>query len=164
MSTDEVVTPRQASIAGRFARSYLRLCAVSCWLFILFFPAMLIFDQVEMPWWGAALSVIGLGLLMGLIGFVMWFEAAEASADTERLLHDGRDAVAEILDLEVTDPGDGSHDIARLQLRISGDQVPEFHAVYRDDHDKNAHVVGARFRAVVDPSDNLFTLKPLKRR
>lgn len=164
MSTDEVVAPRQASIAGRIARSYLWLCAVFCWAFILFFPAMLIFDQVNMPWWGAALSVIGVGILMGLLGFVMWYEADEARADTERLLRNGRDAIAEIIDLEVTDPGDGSSDVARLQLRISGEDVPEFRAVYRDDHDTKAYVVGARFKAVVDPSDNLFTLKPLNRR
>jgi hypothetical protein len=161
MSTGEVLNAKQASIAGRFARSYLRLSAVCCWLFILFFPAMLVFDQVDLPWWGAALSVIGLGLLMSLVGFVMWFEAGEARADTERLRRHGRDAIAEIVDLEVTDPGDGSNDVARLQLRISGDDVPEFRAVYRDDHDKNAYKIGARFKAVVDPSDNLFTLRIL---
>lgn len=163
MSTNEVVAPRQASIAGPFARSYLRFCAVCCWLYILFFPAMLLFGQIDMPWWGATLSTIGVGLLMALLGFVMWHEADEASADTERLRRDGRDATAEIINLEVTDPGDGSNDVARLQLRISGEDVPEFDAVYREDHDQKAHVVGARFKAVVDPSDNLFTLKPLNR-
>ena len=58
---------------------------------------------------------------------------------------------------------DGSADVAHMQLRISGDDVPEFRARYKETHDK-AHLVGARFNAVVDPSDNLFTLRPLKRR
>jgi hypothetical protein len=164
VSTDELVEPRQASIAGRFARGYLRVCAVACWLFILFWPGMLVFDQVEQRWWVAALTILGFVLLMGLLGLVLWFEASSARADTERLLRDGRDAVAEILDVEVTDPGDGSADVARMQLRISGDDVPEFRAVYKETHDTKAYVVGARFNAVVDPSDNLFTLRPLKRR
>ncbi|KRC63356.1 hypothetical protein ASE12_00435 [Aeromicrobium sp. Root236] len=163
MSTDEVVTAKQASIAGRFARTYLRVCAVACWLFILFWPARLVFGQVEQSWWLATLTILGFVVLMGLLGLVLWFEAASAAADTERLLRDGRDAVAEILDVEVTDPGDGSADVARMQLRISGDDVPEFQAVCKETHDK-AYVVGARFNAVVDPSDNLFTLRPLKRR
>jgi hypothetical protein len=164
MSVEDLAAPRQASIAGRFARSYVRLCAVSCWAYVVFWPAMLIFNKVEQSWWAAALTVIGVGLLMWLLGFVLWNHAGEARADTERLLRNGRDAIAEILDLEVTDPGDGSNDVARLQLRIAGDEVPEFRAVYRDDHDKEAYVVGARFKAVVDPSDNLFTLVTLKRR
>ncbi len=163
MSTDEVVTAQQASIAGPFARLFFRFNAIACWLFILFWPAMLLFDQVEQPWWGAALTILGFVAVMGLLGSWMWHEANLARDDTERLLRDGRDAIAEIIDLEVTDPGDGSSDVARLQLRISGDEVPEFRAVYRDDHDKKAYVVGARLKAVVDPSDHLFTLVPLKR-
>ena len=163
MSTDDVVTAKQASIAGRFARAYLRVCAVACWLFILFWPAMLVFDQVEQSWWVATLSILGFVVLMGLLGLVLWFEAGGAAADTERLLRDGRDAVAEIVDIEVIDPGDGSADVAHMQLRISGDDVPEFRAVCKETHDKT-YVVGARFNAVVDPSDNLFTLRPLKRR
>ncbi|KAA1399822.1 hypothetical protein [Aeromicrobium ginsengisoli] len=163
MSTDEVVTAKQASIAGPFARLFFRFNAIACWLFILFWPAMLIFDQVDQPWWGVALTIVGFVLVMGLLGAWMWFEANQARDDTERLLRGGHDATAEILGLEVTDPGDGSNDVARLQLRISGKDVPEFRAVNRDDHDKKAYVVGARFKAVVDPSDNLFTLRPLKR-
>jgi len=163
MSTDEVTAP-QASIAGPFARLFFRFNAIACWLFIAFWPAMLVFDQVEQPWWGAALTIAGFVLLMGLLGSWMWYEANRARDDTERLLRAGRDAIAEVIDLEVTDPGDGSHDVTRLQLRISGEDVPEFRAVYRDDHDEQAYVVGARFKAVVDPSDNLFTLRPLKRR
>jgi len=164
MSTDEVVTARQASVAGRFARAYLRVCAVVCWLFILFWPAMLVLDQVEQPWWGAVLTILGFVVLMGLLGLVLWFEADGARDDTERLLRNGRDAVAEILDIEVADPGDGSADVARMQLRISGEDVPEFRAVCTETHDPKAYVVGARFHAVVDPSDNLFALRPLERR
>ncbi|KQV76172.1 hypothetical protein ASC61_14830 [Aeromicrobium sp. Root344] len=163
MSTDEVLTAKQASIAGPFARLFFRFNAIACWLFILFWPAMLVFDQVEQPWWGATLTIAGFVLVMGLLGSWIWYEADQARDDTRRLRRDGRDAIAEILDLEVTDPGDGSADVARMQLRISGEDVPGFRAVYRDDHDK-AYVVGAKFNAVVDPSDNLFTLRPLRRR
>jgi hypothetical protein len=163
VSTDEFVTAKQASISGGFARSWLRLSAVFCWLFILLVPAMAVFGEIEWSWWQLALAQILFTVVMLVVGFWAWFEADEAAADTKRLQRDGRDAIAEIIDLDVTDPGDGSHDVARLQLKISGEDVPEFHAVHRDAHDKKTYVIGARFKAVVDPSDNLFTLAVLKR-
>src|SRR5690349_16756987 len=90
MSTDEVTAP-QASIAGPFARLFFRFNAIACWLFIAFWPAMLVFDQVEQPWWGATLTIAGFVLLMGLLGSWMWYEANRARDDTERLLRAGRD-------------------------------------------------------------------------
>jgi hypothetical protein len=161
MSTDEAITAKQASIGGRFLRFYARSTAILCWAFILFLPAYMILGDLDWRWWQIALAQIGITLLMLLLGLLMWSEASETKADTERLLRDGRDAVAEIVGLEVSDPGDGSRDVARLELRISGDDVPEFQAVYRTDHDKKMYRVGARFKAVVDPTDNLFTLRQL---
>lgn len=137
------------------------MTAVACWLFMGFFPVMLLTGQVDMPWWGAALATVGLALLMLVIGCVAWFSASEAKADTERLRRAGVPAVAEILSIEVIDPGDGSCDVSRMDLRIAGDGVPSFEAVCRMDHDKKTHRVGARFKAIVDPSDNLFTLQQL---
>lgn len=45
-------------------------------------------------------------------------------------------------------------------LRISGEDVPPFDATYRVRH-RPEHRVGARFEAVVDPTDNLFGLEPV---
>lgn len=159
MSTDEVVAPRQASIGGRFSRFYARLIAVLCWGFILFLPAYAVFGDLGWRWWQVALAQVGITLVALALGALMWSEASAQRADTERLQRTGRPAVAEILDLEVIDPGDGSHDVARMTLRIRGDDVPEFEAVYRVDHDKKLFRVGAHFKAIVDPADNLFTLK-----
>lgn len=159
MTTGEPITARQATIGGRFLRGWLQGTAVFCWLFIGFFPAMVLTGEIDMSWWGAALISAGLGLIMLLVGALVWSIAAEARHDTERLKKFGRAAVAEVLALEVSDPGDGSCDIARMELMISGEGVPSFPAICRMDYDKHAHHEGARFRALVDPSDNLFTLQ-----
>lgn len=110
----------------------------------------------DLPWWAAVLFVI---VLLPL-GFAIWSDAAEHREDTERLLRAGRPAVAEVIDLELVDPGDGSADVAVLQLRISGEDVPPFEATYRGDKDP-ALRPGARLYATVDPADNLFTLRRL---
>ncbi|WP_344771524.1 hypothetical protein [Aeromicrobium panaciterrae] len=161
MSTDEVMTPRQASIGGRFSRFYARFTAVLCWGFILFLPAYVIFGELGWRWWQVALAQVGITLVALALGALMWSEASAQRADTERLQRVGRPAVAEVLELEVIDPGDGSHDVARMTLRIRGDDVPEFEAVYRVDHNKELYRVGAHFAAIVDPADNLFTLQQI---
>jgi hypothetical protein len=50
-------------------------------------------------------------------------------------------------------------DTSVLSLRISGHAVPPFDATYRGRH-RPEDRVGARFEAVVDPTDNLFALDP----
>jgi hypothetical protein len=112
----------------------------------------------DLPWWAALLVVV---VLLPL-GFAIWFDAAEHREDTERLLRAGRPAVAEVIDLDLVDPGDGSADVAVLSLRISGDEVPPFETTYRGDADPDFRP-GARLHATVDPADNLFTLRPLRR-
>lgn len=161
MSTGNAVRARQASVSGPLWRFVARACAILCWAFIAFLPAMLYFDQVSLPWWGATLGCLGLGLFMLASGLLLWSEATAARADTDRLQRQGRSAVAEVVGLEIIDPGDGSADVAQMELDIAGDGVPAFHAVYRVDHDENLYRVGACFKAVVDPSDNLFTLRRL---
>lgn len=159
MTAGEQAVARQATIGGRFLRGWLRGTAVFCWLFIGFFPAMVLTGEIDMSWWGSALVSAGLGLIMLLVGALVWSIAAEARHDTERLQRAGRVAVAEVLSVEVIDPGDGSSDIARMELTISGEGVPSFPAICRMDYDKHAHREGAKFVAIVDPSDNLFTLQ-----
>ena len=163
MTTDEVVMPRQASIGDTFVRFYARLTAIFCWSFILFLPAMAVFGEIEWSWWQLALAQIGMTLLMGLLGMWMWTEASATKSDTERLQRAGHDAIAEVTAVEIIDPGDGSPDVARVTLQIAGSGVAPFQAVYRTDQDKSVFVVGAQLPAVVDPSDNLFTLKRVDR-
>lgn len=134
----------------------LRWCAVACWLSVLGMVVMVFTTGV--PWWAAVLVVV---VLLPL-GFAIWSDAGEHREDTERLLRAGRPAVAEVIDLELVDPGDGSADVAVLSLRISGDEVPSFEATYRGDADPDFRP-GARLYATVDPADNLFTLRPLRR-
>lgn len=159
MTTGEQAVARQATIGGRFLRGWLRGSALFCWLFIAVIPAMLWTGEIDMPWWGAVLTTVGVGLILLLVGALIWSIAVEARHDTERLKRAGRVAVAEVLSVEVIDPGDGSSDIARMELTISGEGVPSFPAICRMDYDKHAHREGAKFTAIVDPSDNLFTLQ-----
>ena len=160
MGTEEAMAARQASIGGTFSQLFGRFCAISCWLGILYLPGLLLFGKIDWSWW-LVLGEIGLALLLLGLGFWAWSEASAEKADTGRLRRAGRPAVAEVLELEVIDPGDGSHDIARMTLQISGDDVPAFRAIYRVDHDTKLYRVGAHFKAVVDPTDNLFTLRAL---
>ena len=147
---------RQASIGGVWARAMLRWCAVACWLTVAGMAVMVFTAGV--PWWAAVLALV---VLLPL-GFAIWHDAAEHREDTERLLRDGRPAVAEVIDLELVDPGDGSADVAVVRLRISGTEVPAFEATYRGDAEPSLRP-GARLHATVDPADNLFTLRPLRR-
>lgn len=151
------MTARQASIGGVGARVMLRWCAVACWLTVGVMWVMVFTTGV--PWWAAVLVLV----FMLPLGFVLWSDAAEHREDTERLLRSGRPAIAEIVGVELVDPGDGSADVAVLRLRISGDDVPAFEATYRGDAQPEFRS-GVRLRATVDPADNLFTVRRLPNR
>ncbi|MFT7837872.1 hypothetical protein Q5530_17185 [Saccharothrix sp. BKS2] len=160
MVEGEGVTARQASFGGRGARLLLRWCAVSCWL-VVPIPAVVLFTT-DVPWW-AGVPIQALVLLLILpIGIALWFDADQHREDTGRLLRAGRPAVAEVVELELVDPGDGSADTAVLRLRISGDDVPPFEATYRGSADPEFRP-GALLHATVDPADNLFVLRNLHR-
>ncbi|MGW8850787.1 hypothetical protein ACWGNE_23800 [Streptomyces xiamenensis] len=154
-----MTTARQASIGGAGSRFGHRAAAVQCWLSALVLTGLQITGQLGLGWWHAVIT-IGVSLLLLLLGLTIWSSAAEQKLDTERLLRSGRPAVAEVLGVEVNEDSEGVPNIAVLELRISGTDVPEFVASYRTDHAPHFRT-GARFHAVVDPSDNLFTLRPL---
>ncbi|MEU3616429.1 hypothetical protein ABZ725_29575 [Streptomyces sp. NPDC006872] len=99
-------------------------------------------------------------LLLGLFGFLMWSAAPQAKEHTTRLRQSGRPGVTEIIVAERIDPADGSADSFVRTLRISGADVPSFEAAYRGDYEERFQV-GARFSAVVDPSETSFTLRRL---
>ncbi|MFD5895162.1 hypothetical protein [Streptomyces sp. NPDC060366] len=154
MTVDEgAESARQANIGGAVPQVVGGVIAVVCWASAPVLPALAVFGDLHWAW-------SFFSLLMVLSGSVIWSDTAEAKADTARLRQSGRPAVAEIIAAERVDPGDGSADISVLTLRISGADVPAFEAAYRCDHEDRFRV-GASFEAVVDPSDNLFTLIPL---
>lgn len=154
MTTDEGAgTPRQATIGGAVVHVGGRVIAVTCWLLAPVLPALAVFDGLHWAW-------SFFSLLMVLSGLVIWSDAIKTKEDTARLRKSGRPAVAKIIDAKRVDPGDGSADTSVLTLRISGADVPSFEATYQCDHDERFRA-GASFKAVVDPSDNLFTLRPL---
>lgn len=62
--------------------------------------------------------------------------------------------------LGLIDFHDGCAETATLSLRISGESVPPFETTYRLTNEPHLKV-GARLQVVVDPPDNLFTLRPL---
>ncbi|MCX5346006.1 hypothetical protein [Streptomyces atratus] len=124
---------------------------MACWVVALALPAETVFGDLYWAW-----SLFS--LLLGLIGLLMWFQAVQTKEDTTRLQQSGRPAIAEITAAERGVPADGSADNSVLSLRISGADVPSFDAIYRCNHQERFQV-GARFTAVVDPSDNLFTLR-----
>ncbi|GAA1288566.1 hypothetical protein GCM10009634_38690 [Saccharothrix xinjiangensis] len=137
----------------------LRLCAVMCWLTVAM-PVVMLFTT-EIPWWAVVLAEVPLLLIVLPLGFVLWFDAGEHKRDTERLLRDGRPAVAEVVEVELVDPGDGDSEVAVLRLRISGDDVPPFEATHRGSAEPEFRL-GALLYATVDPTDNLFALKRLR--
>lgn len=154
MTIDEGAgTSRQATIGGALVHVGGRVLAVSCWLATPVLPALAVFDGLHWAW-------SFFSLLMILSGLAIWSEAVKTKEDTARLRKSGRPAVAQIINAKRVDPGDGSPDLSILTVRISGTDVPPFEATYHCDHDERFRA-GASFKAVVDPSDNLFTLRPL---
>ncbi|MEV8408950.1 hypothetical protein AB0R12_25115 [Streptomyces niveus] len=154
MTTDEgPATARQATIGGAFVHVGGRAIAVVCWASTPILPALAVFDGLHWAW-----SLFS--PLMALSGLVIWSDAVRTKQDTARLRKSGLPAVAKIITAERVDPGDGSADVSVLTLRISGTGVPPFDATYSCDHDERFRA-GTSFKAVVDPSDNLFTLRPL---
>ncbi|SDY99407.1 hypothetical protein SAMN05421504_108172 [Amycolatopsis xylanica] len=150
---------RQASIGGRGSRFMHRVLAVCFWLPVLIVPALFVFGELDLTWWQAAL-VIGGVLFSVFLGFSSWWDADEERDDTARLLAAGRQAVAEILEVEVEDSLDDSTEMAVLRLRIAGPEVPSFDAWCRAANQPEFRA-GVRLKATVDPADNLFTLRPL---
>ncbi len=155
MTSDQGITARQASFGGVWSRVLLRWCAVSCWLAVVGFTVMAF--TVDMPVWTIVIIEATMLLIVLPLGFAIWSDAAEHKVDTERLLRNGRPAVAEVVELERTDVGDEGGEVLVLSLRISGDDVPPFEATYRGRPDR-AFRVGARLYATVVPADYLFSL------
>ncbi|GAA2963875.1 hypothetical protein GCM10010483_03800 [Actinokineospora diospyrosa] len=131
---------------------------MACWLGVAV-TTVAVFTT-GMAWWTGALIEAAVVVFLLPLGFVLWSDAGEHKSDTERLLRDGKPATAEVVEVELVDPGDGSPDVAVLRLRISGADVPPFETTYRGDADPEFRI-GALLYATVDPADNLFTLRRL---
>lgn len=155
MTADGDVIARQASIGGTGARVMLRLCAVACWVSVAGTGVMAF--TLPLSWWVGVLVGLVMVVFIVPLGFALWDDAAQHRVDTERLRRAGRHAVAEVVGVELVDPGDGSADVAVVSLRVSGDGVPPFEATYRGAKDPEFRP-GALLHATVDPADNLFTL------
>lgn len=154
MTTDEdAPLPRQATIGGALVHVGGRVIAVICWASAPLPPILAVFDGLHWAW-------SFFSLLMILSGLAIWSEAVRTKKDTARLRESGRPAVAQIITAERIDPGDGSADVSVLTVRITGPDVPAFEGTYSCDYDERFRP-GSHFKAVVDPSDNLFTLRPL---
>lgn len=144
-------TARQATLGGTVPQLGNRVAGVVCWVAALVLPAQTIFGDLHWAWSLFSLLLLPFGLLI-------WSQSGQAKKDTERLRQSGRPATAEILAAERDVPADGSADTSVLTLRISGVDVPSFDATYRCNYEERFQV-GARVPAVVDPADNLFTLR-----
>lgn len=144
---------RQANIGGALVHVGGRVIAAGCWAAAPVLPVLAVLGELHWAW-------SFFSLLMVLGGFAVWSEAVRTKEDTARLRKSGRPAVAKVIAAKRVDPGDGSADLSVLTLRIGGADVPPFEAAYNCDHDERFRA-GASFKAVVDPSDNLFTLRPL---
>jgi hypothetical protein len=155
--TGEDGNARQAETDRAGGRLWLRVSAVVCWLCALIPLAVWYLDDLGWSWW-VLVAVVVMMPVLAAIGAEMWATANRAEADTARLRQAGRSAIAEVVAVEVVHQEEGP-DTSVLSLRISGDAVPPFDATYRGRH-RPDHRVGARFDAVVDPTDNLFALDP----
>ncbi|MEU4448667.1 hypothetical protein AB0K14_39865 [Actinosynnema sp. NPDC050801] len=158
MIADGDRTARQAEVDGAGGRLWLRVAAVFCWLCALIPLAVWYLEDLDWAWWALVAMAIAM-LIVTALGVDMWTTANQAEADTARLRQAGRPAIAEVVGVEVVDHEEGPT-TSVLSLRISGDDVRPFDATYRGRH-RPEHRVGARFDAVVDPTDNLFSLKPV---
>lgn len=160
VTSKDGVTAQQATIGGAGYRLGHRVAGTVCLLTAVGVAVSFLTGQVDWPWWvSVPVGIIAVVVLV-VVGLAIWFSADVAVAETERLRRAGRPATAQILALRMEDPQDGNADYAVLTLRISGDGVPEFEADYRCDIQPEMQV-GARLKAVVDPADNLFTLRTL---
>lgn len=149
-----MATARQASVTGRLGRALMHFWGVFCCLLALaVWAAAFLVDQDQGTVLVGAVVATAFGVPHAAF---LWREAARRKLDTERLDRAGVPATAEVVSVEVV-AGDESPDEARLDLRVSGPGVPPFDAAYRC-LDRPSLRVGARLDAVVDPSDNLFTL------
>ncbi|RMI28566.1 hypothetical protein [Nocardia stercoris] len=109
-------------------------------------------------WWERGLVGILCVPLLAAASLSLWSDAGEQQADFARLRASGLPAVAEVVAMTVTN--DGESDWATMTLRISGPDVPMFEGCVRC-HPEPMMRLGARLDAVVDPADNLFTLRPV---
>lgn len=146
---------RQAETDRAGGRLWLRVSAVFCWLCALIPLAVWYLEDFGWSWWALVAAVVMMPVVTA-IGAEMWATANRAAADTARLRQAGRPAIAEVVGAEVVHQEEGP-DTSVLSLRVSGVDVPPFEATYRSRH-RPDHRVGARFEAVVDPTDNLFAL------
>lgn len=162
MGAGETMVARQASVGDMETRVFYRGSGVVLWLAAPALPVLQLLGVVEGDalWWQTALYMVGWPVLMAGLGYLMWSSASEEKADTERLRRAGRPASAEVLAIELLEFVDERRFLASMTLRIAGDDVPAFETVYRADNDPQ-YRVGARFKAVVDPADNLYTLAVL---
>ncbi|PSK82250.1 hypothetical protein CLV63_14320 [Murinocardiopsis flavida] len=157
MHADDVAYGRQATHEGFVSRLTKRSMAVMCWLWALFMPFTFFVGEVYMAWWAHILLVVFLMLILLPAGYGLWSDVGDAE-DITQLRRSGRPAVAEVISMHRTPGrGYGELDSVSLLLRISGDEVPVFTASYRGDQTA-AFRVGTLLDAVVDPSDNLYTL------
>jgi hypothetical protein len=149
-----MATARQASVTDRVGRALMHVWGVlACLPALAVWVAAFLVDQDS----GTVLVAAAVTTAFGVpLAVVLWREAAQRKLDTERLGRAGVPATAEIVSVEVV-AGDEHPDEARLRLRVSGPGVPPFEAAYRC-LDRPSLLVGAQLDAVVDPSDNLFTL------
>jgi hypothetical protein len=157
---EKAAAPRQASIGGAGSRLGHRLAAVCCWAGAVGGVLTMAFGAPSAAWWTTVLVDALLLLVLAPLGFTIWFEAGQRKLDGARLRTTGRPAVAELLKVGFEDQHDGSAELAKLRLRISGADVPAFEANYRCDREP-VYQVGVRWKATVDPADNLFTLRVL---
>jgi len=147
---------RQAAVTGRFGRFLLRALSVvnaligpAAWTGVVFSDE----DTGVVVVVATVLTVFGVPFAVHL-----WRDADRHAVDTERLRVAGVPATAEIVTLAViTHDGHDQADEVKLGLRVSGAGVRPFEAVYLCPHDRSFRV-GLRLDAVVDPSDNLFTV------
>jgi len=146
---------RQAAVTGRFGRFLLRALSVvnaligpAAWTGLVFADED-VWDVVVVA---TVLTVVGVPFAVHL-----WRDADRHAVDTERLRVAGVPATAEIVTLAVITHDDDLADEVKLGLRVSGAGVRSFEAIYRCPHDRSFRV-GLRLDAVVDPSDNLFTV------
>ncbi|NUS72629.1 MAG: hypothetical protein HOQ05_04395 [Corynebacteriales bacterium] len=155
MTTSETPTGRAAVFTGssptsaRWVAALILLSAAGLFIGII---------ATDTHWWVKVVVGFLVTPLLVVLAFSLWGDAKEQQTDFARLRHAGRPAVAHIV--EMTVDTDGETEWAELTLEISGPDVPPFQGYFRCPPEP-VMKVGARLKAVVDPTDNLFTLRSL---
>ncbi|MFD5825573.1 hypothetical protein [Lentzea sp. NPDC060358] len=104
----------------------------------------------DQPWWGIALCE--LGVLVGVfVMLAIWSSAADNAEETTALRATGRTVLADVLDSEAHDNGDGTSHLLTLRIPVPGDGFEVRHWCHHYDGEQ-------QFPVLIDPATRTWAV------